>query len=57
MKITIPAMTVEVDAKSWAEEYGVDPKDVRSDVIEYFTSGAHPQNQIEALGLGPETEE
>ena len=57
MKIKIPAMTVEVDAQSWAEEYGVDPKDVRSDVIEYFTSGAHPQTQIESLGLSPEREE
>ena len=57
MKITIPATTVEVDAESWALEYGVDPKDVRSDVIEYFTNGAHPQIQIELLGLSPETEE
>jgi len=57
MKITIPAMTVEVDAESWALEYGVDPKDVRSDVIEYFTNGLHPQIQIELLGLGPKTEE
>ena len=56
MKIRIPAMTVEVDAKSWAENYGIDPKDVRSDVIEYFTRGAHPQTQIDTLGLSPETE-
>lgn len=54
MKIRIPAMTVEVDAESWATEHGIDLKDVRSDVIEYFISGAHPQIQIDALGLSPE---
>jgi hypothetical protein len=56
MKIRIPAMTVEVDAESWAIEYGVELKDVRSDVIEHFTSGSHPQIQIDALGLSAETE-
>lgn len=56
MKIRIPSQTVEVDAEAWALEYGVDVKDVRADVIEYFTSGQHPQGQVDLLGLAPEGE-
>lgn len=55
MKIRIPAMTVEVDAEAWALDYGVDVKDVRADVIEYFTTGQHPQTQVDLLGLAQET--
>ena len=46
-------MTVEVDAEAWALEYGVDVKEVRADVVEYFTSGQHPQGQVDLLGLAP----
>lgn len=54
MKIRIPAMTVEVDAEGWALEYGIDVKEVRADVVEYFTDAFHPQIKIEMLGLTPE---
>jgi hypothetical protein len=56
MKIRIPAMTVEVDAEAWALEYGVDVKEVRADVVEYFTGAFHPQIKIEMLGLAPEAD-
>lgn len=47
-------MTVEVDAEGWALEYGIDVKEVRADVVEYFTDAFHPQIKIEMLGLTPE---
>ena len=50
-------MTVEVDAEAWALEYGVDVKEVRADVVEYFTSGQHPQTQVDLLGLAPKSKE
>lgn len=49
-------MTVEVDAEAWALEYGVDAKEVRDHVVEYFTSGQHPQGQVDLLGLAPEAD-
>ncbi len=57
MKIKIPAMTVEVDAEAWALEYGVDAKEVRAHVVEYFTNGFHPQGQVDLLGLAPKSKE
>lgn len=49
MKIVIPSQSVEVDPEAWATEYGIDRKDVRDDVIEYF-SGFF-QEQVVVLGL------
>lgn len=35
MKVKI-SVTVEVDTKAWAQEYGVPPVDMRQDVATYF---------------------
>jgi hypothetical protein len=29
--------TIEVDPKSWATEFGIDPKEVREDIKLYFS--------------------
>ena len=50
MKIRIE-QTVEVDADAWANEFGVDVKDVRQDVKNYFDGWC--QQQVERLGLEP----
>lgn len=39
MKIRI-AFTLDVDAAAWAEEYGCDRRDVRSDVVSYVSQEA-----------------
>ena len=50
IKITIPAQTVEVDVEAWANEFGVDAKDVRDDVKAYFRTWC--EEQVALLGLG-----
>ena len=47
MKIRIPAQTVEVDEKLWALSYGLDPSEVRADVISHFSNA---QSEIVAEG-------
>lgn len=51
MKIRL-SLLVEVDPVKWANEYGIDLKDVRDDVKAYFSS--YPQEQVNSLGLQPE---
>jgi hypothetical protein len=48
MKIRL-SVIVEVDPKAWANEYGIEPRDVRSDVKRYFDSFA--QEHVNNLGL------
>jgi len=42
----------EIDAQKWANEYGIDIKDVKSDVAGYFKTFC--DDHIEMLGLGKE---
>ena len=51
MKIKI-THTVEIDAQKWANEYGIDIKDVKTDVAGYFKTFC--DDHIEMLGLGKE---
>jgi hypothetical protein len=48
MKIKI-TQTIEIDPEKWANEYGVDIKDVRKDAASYFATWC--QEQVERLGL------
>ena len=38
MKIRV-SFTVEVDPQRWADEFGVEPSEVRDDVKRYITDG------------------
>ena len=51
MKIKI-THTVEIDAQKWANEYGIDIKDVKTDVAGYFKTFC--DDHIEMLNLGKE---
>jgi hypothetical protein len=53
MKIYIPAQSVNVDPAEWALAYGIDRKDVRKDVHDYFATIV--QEQIDVLGLADKT--
>jgi hypothetical protein len=48
MKIHL-SIVVEVDPKAWANEYGIEPREVRSDVKLYFDSFV--QEHVNNLGL------
>jgi hypothetical protein len=48
MKIKITQI-IEIDPEKWANEYGVDIKDVRKDAASYFAAWC--QDQVERLGL------
>jgi len=42
--------TVEIDAESWAMEYGCEPSEVRADVQRHLSDSM--RQQVETLGLG-----
>jgi hypothetical protein len=46
MKIRV-TLTVEIDAKAWADNYGVDPEDVRNDVRQYILTNVQGSAGIE----------
>lgn len=48
MKIKI-TQTIEIDTEKWANEYGLEIKDVRADIKKYFDVLC--QEQIERLGM------
>lgn len=51
MKVRVTA-TVEIDAQAWAEEYGIDPADVRKDVQAHLADSL--QQHVDSLGVGRE---
>ena len=48
MKVKV-TFTLDVDAKAWALEYGIDASEVRGDVQEYLYSQS--LGHLDALGL------
>lgn len=54
MKVKI-THTLEIDPQKWANEYGVDLKDVRRDVASYFSTWC--QSHVEMLGLQKDSDD
>tara|TARA_Y100000310_G_scaffold338498_1_gene428292 strand:- start:89 stop:250 length:162 start_codon:yes stop_codon:yes gene_type:complete len=48
MKVLIN-FTVDINEKTWARDYGLDPKEVRQDVKKHVCSGIH--DHLYDLGL------
>ena len=40
MKVKV-SFTIDIDAEAWANEFGIDKSEVRSDVQQYLTRTAH----------------
>lgn len=49
MRIRV-TVSVDVDDQAWADEYGMDRRDVRDDVRRYITKAI--DSQLSDLGLG-----
>lgn len=48
MKVAL-TITVDIDEKAWSEAYGIEPKDVRTDVKEHCNHLLH--GTLEGMGL------
>lgn len=48
MKVKV-SVTLDIDAEAWAQDFGIDKKDVRKDVQVYFEQTC--QDQLTRIGL------